>query len=344
MEENQLLKTYMQSFAPSPALTTLRTLEPMAADATRAAAVGSAKWAGRGDDKAADAAATEAMREALGRLPANGTVIIGEGEKDKAPMLFNGEQLGEGGDQSIDIAVDPLECTDFCAAGVPGALATIAFAEQGTMWSPGPGLYMEKLVVGPEAREVIDLDDTPDQTVTKVAEALGKQVEEVRVVVLDKPRHEGLIERLRGLGVAVSAPTDGDVAGALEAIRGQADILMGVGGTPEGVMTACAVRALGGGMKGRLAPQKDEEAEALADAGMDTEQILDAEDIVGGEALFCATGVTGGPLVREPWDADGETMTETIVITPGKVQRIVESIVEQTWIPAEGPGGGDLAS
>lgn len=203
------------------------------------------------------------------------------------------------------------------------------------MWSPGPGLYMDKLVVGPEAREAIDLDDPPDRTVTRVAEALGKPVEEIRVVVLDKPRHADLIEQLRGLGVAVSTPGDGDVGGALEALLsgGDADLLMGVGGTPEGVMTACAVRALGGGMKGRLAPQKDEERQALADAGTDIERVLDVEEIVGGEAIFAATGVTGGALVREPWDSDGETMTETIVIVPGKVQRIVEAVIGQRWVP-----------
>jgi fructose-1,6-bisphosphatase II len=339
------VSTYLESFDPSHALTKLRTLEPMAADATRAAAIASVQFAGRGDDKAADGAATEAMRAMLSHLPGTGTVVIGEGEKDEAPMLFNGEEVGDGSSElAIDIAVDPLECTDFCAAGVPGALTTIAFAEGGTMWSPGPGLYMDKLVVGPEAREVIDLDDPPDRTVAHVAEALGKPVEELRVVVLDKPRHEGLIEQLRGLGVAVPTPSDGDVAGALAAILadGDADILMGVGGTPEGVMTACAVRALGGGMKGRLAPQKEEEEKALADAGMETDRILDVDDIVGGEAVFAATGVTGGALVRGPWDSDGQTMTETLVIAPGKVQRIVEAIVEQQWTPpSNGASEGD---
>ncbi len=339
------MSTYLDSFAPSHALTKLRTLEPMAADATRAAAIASVQFAGRGDDKAADGAATEAMRAVLSQLPGTGTVVIGEGEKDKAPMLFNGEEVGDGSsDLTIDIAVDPLECTDFCAAGLPGALTTIAFAEGGTMWSPGPGLYMEKLVVGPEAKEAIDLDDPPDRTVAHVAEALGKPVEELRVVVLDKPRHADLIEQLRGLGAAVSTPSDGDVGGALAALLsgGDADLLMGVGGTPEGVMTACAVRALGGGMKGRLAPQSDEEKEALADAGMEAERSLDVDEIVGGEAIFAATGVTGGPLVREPWDSDGETMTESIVIAPGKVQRIVEAVVGQPWAPpSNGAGAGD---
>jgi fructose-1,6-bisphosphatase II len=339
------LSTYLESFAPSHALTKLRTLEPMAADATRAAAIASVQFAGRGDDKAADGAATEAMRAVLSHLPGTGTVVIGEGEKDEAPMLFNGERVGDGSTYpAIDIAVDPLECTDFCAAGLPGALTTIAFAEGGTMWSPGPGLYMDKLVVGPEARGAIDLDDPPERTVARVAEALGKPVEELRVFVLEKKRHEELIEKLRGLGVAVSTPGDGDVGGALAALLadGDADLLMGIGGTPEGVMTACAVRALGGGMKGRLAPQSDEESKALADAGMDTKRALDVSDIVGGEAIFAATGVTGGALVRQPWDSDGQTMTETLLIAPGKVQRIVEAIVGQEWTPpSDGAGAAD---
>jgi fructose-1,6-bisphosphatase II len=202
---------------------------------------------------------------------------------------------------------------------------------------------MDKLVVGPEARGAIDLDDPPERTVARVAEALGKPVEELRVFVLEKKRHEELIEKLRGLGVAVSTPGDGDVGGALAALLadGDADLLMGIGGTPEGVMTACAVRALGGGMKGRLAPQSDEESKALADAGMDTKRALDVSDIVGGEAIFAATGVTGGALVRQPWDSDGQTMTETLLIAPGKVQRIVEAIVGQEWSPPSDGAGAD---
>ncbi|MEJ7718375.1 MAG: fructose-bisphosphatase class II [Thermoleophilaceae bacterium] len=329
------MSTYLESFAPSHALTKLRTLEPMAADATRAAAIASVQFAGRGDDKAADGAATEAMRAVLSHLPGTGTVVIGEGEKDEAPMLFNGERVGDGStDPAIDIAVDPLECTDFCAAGLPGALTTIAFAEGGTMWSPGPGFYMDKLVVGPEAR--------------------GRSTSTTRRSARSPawPRRSGSRSRSCGCscsrrsatkssskscaGLAWPSPRRATVtSGALAALLadGDADLLMGIGGTPEGVMTACAVRALGGGMKGRLAPQSDEESKALADAGMDTKRALDVSDIVGGQAIFAATGVTGGALVRQPWDSDGQTMTETLLIAPGKVQRIVEAIVGQEWSP-----------
>ncbi|MDQ3607409.1 MAG: class II fructose-bisphosphatase [Actinomycetota bacterium] len=302
-----------------------------ALEAAQAAALACRQWIGRGDGKAADAAATEAMRTRLASAPGRGTVIIGEGEKDEAPMLHNGEQLGDGDGPAFDIAVDPLECTDLCAAGLPGALTTIAVARSGSMWSPGPALYMDKLVVGPAARDVIDLRATPEENLSAVAQALGRPVEEITVVVLDKPRHETLIARLRAAGAAVSTPPAGDVAGALAALLpdGGADMLMGIGGTPEGVMTACAVAALGGGMQGRPAPQLDEEVQALAEAGIDTERVLGVEELVSGPALFVATGVSGGELLRRPWHADGELLTESIVIAPDGVQRIVEGGAQQ---------------
>ncbi|MDQ3768728.1 MAG: class II fructose-bisphosphatase [Actinomycetota bacterium] len=297
-----------------------------ALEAAQAAALACRHWIGRGDDKAADAAATEAMRTRLARAPGRGTVIIGEGEKDEAPMLHNGEQLGDGDGPDFDIAVDPLECTDLCAAGLPGALATIAMASSGSMWSPGPALYMDKLVVGPAAREAIDLRATPEENLSNVAQALGRPVEEMTVVVLDKSRHESLIARLRSAGAAVSTPSAGDVAGALAALLadGEADMLMGVGGTPEGVMTACAVAALGGGMQGRPAPQDEAEGQAVAEAGIDTERVLGVEELVNGPALFVATGVSGGPLLRRPWYDNGVLLTESIVIASDRVQRIVE--------------------
>lgn len=241
-------------------------------------------------------------------------------------MLHNGEQVGNGDGPEFDIAVDPLECTDLCASGLPGALATIAVAHRGSMWSPGAALYMDKLVVGPEARDAIDLHESPEENLRRVAQALGRPVEEITVVVLDKPRHETLIDRLRAAGAAVSTPAEGDVAGALAAVLpdGGADMLMGVGGTPEGVMTACAVAALGGGMQGRLAPQKDEEVEALETAGADTQQVLELEQLVAGPSVFVATGVSGGELLRRPWEEDNELLTESIVITPGEVRRVVE--------------------
>ena len=315
----------MATLAASP-LSTRPALE-----AAQAAALACHRWIGRGDGKAADAAATEAMRTRLAYAPGLGTVIIGEGEKDEAPMLHNGEQLGDGDGPDFDIAVDPLECTDLCAAGLPGALATIAMAASGSMWSPGPALYMDKLVVGPAARDAIDLRATPEENLSAVAQALGRPIEELTVVVLDKPRHETLIARLRAAGAAVATPSAGDVAGALAALLpdGGADMLMGVGGTPEGVMTACAVAALGGGMQGRPAPQLDEEVQALAEAGIDTERVLGLEELVSGPALFVATGVSGGELLRRPWQAGGQLLTESIVIAPDRVQRIVEGGAQQ---------------
>ena len=307
----------------------VRALESVAHGATRSAALACQMWFGRGDDKAADGAATEAMRQSLGTASGCGTVVIGEGEKDEAPMLHNGERVGRGEGPDFDIAVDPLECTKFCAAGLPGALATIAVAESGSLWSPGRALYMDKLVVGPEARDAIDIEKSPEDNVRDVAEALDKPVEDMRLVILDKPRHEELIDRLRAAGAAVSTPADGDVAGALAALLpdGPADMLLGIGGTPEGVMTACAVTSLGGGMQGRLAPQGDEEAQALADADVDVDRALKLDELVRGASMFVATGVSGGDLLRRPWPEGNTMLTESIVITSGGVRRIVEQAV-----------------
>ena len=296
--------------------------------ATSAAAIAAAAWAGRGDKDAADGAATDAMRSALSSLPGSAVVIIGEGEKDDAPMLYNGEEVGAGGGgHRYHIAVDPLECTNFCAAGLPGALATIAFSEEDCMWSPGPAFYMEKLVVPPAAREAIAIEEGPEQNLRRVAEALGKPIEEMRVVILDKPRHESLIEELRSLGARVATPAEGDVAGSLEVLLpdGGADVCLGIGGTPEGIMTACAARSLGGGMQIRLAPQADEEREAVAGAGLDAERVYNRDEIVSGDSLFVATGVTGGTLLRGPWRSDSAILTESIVIGAGRVQRVVEN-------------------
>ena len=298
-------------------------LEAVALAATRDAAIACQPFVGRGDKHAADAAATEAMRRALAEAPGLGTVVIGEGEKDGAPMLYNGERVGGGG-PAFDIAVDPLECTTFCAKGLPGSLATIAFAEADALLRPGPSHYMEKLVVPSAARDAIDLADVPEVTAARVAGALGKEIAELRMVVLDKPRHVELIERLRLAGVSVTTPSDGDVAGALEALlpSGDADLLMGVGGTPEGVMTACATRALGGGMQARLAPQSDAEARAVVDAGLDSDRVYGLEDLVDGPAFFVATGVTRGSLLARPRALDGAVVTESLVISERGVRLV----------------------
>ncbi len=300
--------------------------------AARAAALAAREWVGRGDKESADGAATDAMRRILGDLPGTGTVVIGEGEKDEAPMLHNGEQLGKGNGPDIDIAVDPVEGTNLTASGMGGALTTIAASSKGTMWSPGPALYMDKIVVGPAARDAIDLREEPEHNIEKIAAALGCSVGDVRVVVLQKPRHKELIERLHAMGAQVRTPSDGDVAGALLAVApdGDADVLLGIGGTPEGVMTACAVRELKGGMQGRLAPQRDPEARAVRDAGFDVDRVLDLEDLVSGPALFAATGLTDGPLLRGPWTDDGYDWTESFVVRSGAMRRIVEA----TPVPA----------
>ena len=297
--------------------------EAAALAATRDAAIACQPFVGRGDKHAADAAATNAMRRALAKAPGLGTVVIGEGEKDGAPMLYNGERVGAGG-PAFDIAVDPLECTTFCANGLPGSLATIALAEEGALLRPGRSHYMEKLVVPRAARDAIQIGDAPELTAACVARALGKDVAELQVVVLDKPRHAELIQRLRRAGAAVATPSDGDVGGAIAALlpEGEADVLMGVGGTPEGVMTACAARALGGGMQARLAPQSEEDARGLVDAGLDTERVYDLEDLVAGCAFFAATGVTGGPLLRRPRSVAGGVVTDSLLVSERGVSRI----------------------
>jgi fructose-1,6-bisphosphatase II len=307
-------------------------LEPAALAATRAAALACRRWVGRGRAHEADGAAAEAMRRVLAQAPGRATVVVGEGAKDDAPMLYDGERLGRGG-AAFDVAVDPLECTKLCAKGLPGSLATIAFARYGAMARLGCSFYMDKLVTAAPADCALDL--APEENLRRVANALGRPVSALRVAVLDKPRHRELIDRLHAAGARVTSPPDGDVAGALGALLadGDADLLLGTGGTPEGVMTACAVRALGGRMQARLAPQRDDEAAALARAGLDTERIYELEDLVAGESMFAATGVTGGALLRAPWRRDGQLCTESIVIAAGSVRRIVHAQPEEGVTP-----------
>ncbi|MGI8594022.1 MAG: fructose-bisphosphatase class II family protein [Solirubrobacteraceae bacterium] len=313
--------------------------ERVALRATMAAALACQGWIGRGDGKAADGAATDALRDVLAASPGLGTVVVGEGAKDEAPMLYDGEQLGQGG-LEFDIAVDPLECTTLCSKGLPGSLVTLAFAARGAMATLGQSFYMDKLVVAGPAAEALDITRDPEDNVRSVAEALGRGVEDICVSVLDKPRHEELIARIHTAGARVVTPPDGDVAGSLDALLpdGGADLLMGVGGTPEGVLTACAARALGGGMQARLAPRGDEEARALADAGLDTDKVYGLEDLVDGESFFVATGVTGGELLRRPWVSEGQVCTESIVVADGRVRREVETAAPSSDAP--GPDVG----
>jgi fructose-1,6-bisphosphatase II len=304
-------------------------LEAIALRAVRDAALASARWSGRGRPKAADAAATDAMRAALDAAAGDGVVRIGEGEKDDAPMLAAGERVGRGGPPRYDIVVDPLECTDFCARGLPGALATIAVGEPGCVHLPAAAFYMEKLVVPPAARDAVDLRDAPELTLERLARALRRPVEDLRVVVLEKPRHVQLIARLRASGARVHTPAAGDVAASLDVLLpgGRADALMGIGGAPEGVLTAVVARALRGGMQARLAPQRPDEAARLGAAGVDVDRVLDASDLVSAPAFFAAAGVTDGSLVRGPWLENGLWHTEAIVVADG-VRRVVDGRAE----------------
>lgn len=277
-----------------------RNLAMEMARVTEAAALAAGRWVGRGEKEGADQSAVDAMRLMLDTVSMDGIVVIGEGEKDEAPMLYNGEKVGNGEGPAVDVAVDPIDGTRLLSKGMGNALSVVAVAERGTMFDPGPAVYMEKLAVGPEAAEAIELDAGPEENVRKVARAKGIDPEDVSVVVLDRPRHEDLVTRIRKAGARVRFITDGDVAGAiLAATSDTADILMGVGGTPEGVVAACALTCVGGAIQGKLYPRDDGERQALLDAGYDLEKTLTTSELVSGkEVFFAATGVTDGALLR----------------------------------------------
>jgi fructose-1,6-bisphosphatase II len=294
---------------------------------TEAAAMGAARWVGRGDKEAADQAAVDAMRLMLDTVAMSGVVVIGEGEKDKAPMLYNGEAVGSGQGPEVDVAVDPLEGTRLTANGAPNAIAVIAVAERGTMFFPGAAVYMDKVAVGADGAEAIDISLPPAENVRRVAEAKGVRPQDIAVVVLDRDRHEALIGELRGVGAKVRLITDGDVAPAIAAAREGTgvDMLMGVGGTPEGVISAAAIKCLGGAMQGRLWPRDDAERQKLIDTGYDVERVLTHDDLVAGADLFvAATGVTDGALLRGVRFQDGSALTESIVMRSrsGTIRRV----------------------
>jgi fructose-1,6-bisphosphatase II len=268
---------------------------------TESAAMAAARWIGRGDKISADQAAVDGMRLMLDTVHMAGTVVIGEGEKDKAPMLYNGEEIGSGMGSEVDVAVDPLEGTRLTASGQPNAIATIAVAERGTMFFPGAAVYMDKIACGPEAADAVDIDAPPAENVKRVAKMRGVPPSEVSVVVLDRDRHQELIAELREVKAKVLLITDGDVAPAIAAAQPGTgvDLLMGIGGTPEGVLSAAALKCVGGSLQGKLWPRNDEERQALVDAGYDLDRVLTTDDLVGGdEVFFAATGVTTGALLR----------------------------------------------
>ncbi len=284
---------------------------------TEAAALAAARWVGKGEKESADGAAVDAMRLLLDTVPMDGIVVIGEGEKDEAPMLFNGERIGDGSPPEVDIAVDPLEGTRLTARGMPSALAVIALSERGTMFDPGPCVYMEKLAGGPEIADLLSLEEPLPDVVRKVAERKGTDPGDVSVVVLDRPRHEERIAALREVGARVRLITDGDVSAALFAVSGEGgvDLLWGIGGTPEGVISAAAIKCLGGQILGRLWPRDDDERKAALDAGYDLDEVLDADRLVSGDdVFFAATGVTDGELLQGVRYTAGKASTESLVM------------------------------
>jgi fructose-1,6-bisphosphatase II len=294
---------------------------------TEAAAMAAGRWIGRGDKEAADQAAVDGMRAMLDTVSMAGIVVIGEGEKDKAPMLYNGEEVGDGHGPDVDVAVDPLEGTRLTAKGQPNAIAVIAVAERGTMFFPGAAVYMDKIACGPEAIEAVDIEASARENVERVAEAKRKKPTEVTVVVLERDRHDALIAELREVGAKVLLIPDGDVAPAIAAAQPGTgvDLLMGVGGTPEGVIAAAALKCVGGGVQGKLWPRNDEERQQVVDAGLDPERVLTTDDLVSGEDVFvAATGVTTGALLRGVRYTPDGAVTDSIVMRSrsGTVRRI----------------------
>ena len=294
---------------------------------TEGAALAAARWVGRGDKLAADGAAVDAMRFVLDSVAMDGVVVIGEGEKDEAPVLFNGEQIGDGSPPVCDIAVDPLEGTTLCAKGMPSALAVIALAERGSMFDPGPCVYMEKMAGGEEIADLLDLDRPLPETLKLVAERKGGSINDVVVVVLDRPRHEDAIREIREAGARIRLISDGDVSAALLAVsdRSPVDLLWGIGGTPEGVLSAAALKSMGGELIGRLWPRNEEERQAALGAGYDLDRVLKANDLCSGDdVFFSATGVTDGDVLQGVRYRGSGATTESLVMRSrsGTVRRI----------------------
>jgi fructose-1,6-bisphosphatase II len=313
----------MESGAPKPD----RNLAMELVRTTEYAALACARWIGRGDKEAADQAAVDAMRAMLDTVTMAGVVIIGEGEKDKAPMLYNGEEVGNGDPPEVDVAVDPLEGTRLTSVGQPNAISVIAVAERGTMFFPGAAVYMDKIAAGAEVADAIDIDASPTENVEGAAKAKGVKPSEIAVVVLDRDRNADLIAELREVGAKVNLITDGDVAPAVAAARTGTgvDLMMGIGGTPEGVIAAAAVKCLGGAVQGRLWPRTDEERQSLLDDGYDLEKVLTTDDLVAGDDVFvAATGVTDGALLNGVRLSRDGAVTDSIVMRSrsGTVRRI----------------------
>jgi fructose-1,6-bisphosphatase II len=295
---------------------------------TEAAALAAARMVGRGDKEAADQAAVDAMRAVLDSVSMDGVVVIGEGEKDEAPMLFNGERVGDGSPPPVDVAVDPLEGTRLTALGMPSAIAVIALAERGTMFDPGPIVYMEKIAGGPEIADLLDLDRPLRETLALIAERKRVDIRDVMVVMLDRERHHDAMREVREAGARVRLIMDGDVSAALLAVseNSPVDLLWGIGGTPEGVISAAAIKCIGGQLLGRLWPRNDDERAAAVAAGYDLDRVLDCNALVAGEdVFFSATGVTDGDVLEGVrYQGDRGATTESLVMRSrsGTVRRV----------------------
>ena len=286
---------------------------------TEAAAMAAGRWVGRGDKNGADGVAVNAMRALISTVGMSGVVVIGEGEKDNAPMLFNGEQVGDGTGPECDVAVDPIDGTTLAAKGMTNAISVMAVAPRGSMYDPSAVFYMEKLVTGPEAADVVDIRYPVAENIHQVAKAKGRTPEDVTVVLLDRPRHDKIVEEIRATGARIKFISDGDVAGAIMAARPETgiDLLLGIGGTPEGIIAACAMKCLDGVIQGRLWPVDDEERQRALDAGhqLDPDHILTTDDLVtGDDVFFVATGITDGELMRGVRYTAGGASTHSLVM------------------------------
>ena len=296
---------------------------------TEAAAMAAGRWVGRGDKDSGDQAAVDAMRQLINSIQMRGTVVIGEGEKDQAPMLYNGESVGDGTGPGVDVAVDPIDGTTLMSKGMPNALAVLAVAERGAMFDPSAVFYMDKLAVGPEAADVIDISAPVKENLRRIAAAKGSSIGDITVCVLDRPRHTELVKDIRDAGARIRFISDGDVAGAIYAARDSSDIdvLMGIGGTPEGIISAVALTCLGGAIQARLWPRDEAERDRAIQAGHDEDQVLTTSDLVSGQNMFfCATGVTSGDLLRGVRYQHGGAYTQSIVMrSKSGTTRVIDS-------------------
>jgi fructose-1,6-bisphosphatase II len=284
---------------------------------TEAAAMAAARWVGRGDKNGADGAAVNAMRMLINSVSMRGVVVIGEGEKDHAPMLYNGEEVGDGTGPACDVAVDPIDGTRLCANGMPNAISVLAVAERGSMYDPSAVFYMSKLATGPAAADVVDITASPAANIAAVAKSKGCAPQDVTVIILDRPRHAELISQVRKAGARIHLITDGDVAGAIMAAREGTgiDLLLGVGGTPEGIIAACALKCLSGVIQGRLAPRDEAERRRALDAGLDLDRVLTIDDLVASDdVFFAATGITDGELMAGVRYRGGGATTHSLVM------------------------------